>query len=176
MAGPLKDFVYIYEYRKIIVSIWLIILKEKAWRFIMPSYIYFRGLSRIKHVALKLDNGWIQMLLVWHVCQTHVTLGLANFQAQVCWVWDVFQTHASLGLVTAKPKCFGLDIFARPTLLWAWLAIKPKLDLSCLLDPRYLGLGLLLSPSSLGLACLPNPFYFSRFFYIYKNLNQIFWN
>jgi hypothetical protein len=164
MAGPLKDFVYIYEYRKIIVSIWMIILKEKAWRFIMPSYIYFRGLSRIKHVALKLDNGWIQMLLVWHVCQTHVTLGLANFQAQVCWVWDVFQTHASLGLVTAKPKCFGLDIFARPTLLWAWLAIKPKLDLSCLLDPRYLRLGLLLSPSSLGLACLPNPFYFSTFF------------
>jgi len=65
MVGPLKDLVYIYEYRKIIASIWMIILEEKHGGL---SCLHTLGLSRIKHVTLKLDNGWIQMLLVWHVC------------------------------------------------------------------------------------------------------------
>jgi hypothetical protein len=41
MIDPLRDLVYTYEYREIIVSIWMIILDEETWQFIMPSIFLF---------------------------------------------------------------------------------------------------------------------------------------
>jgi hypothetical protein len=68
------------------------------------QYFYFKGLSRIKHIVLELGNGWIQMILIWYVCQTHITLGLADCQAQVPGVLNVFQTHATLGFVDRQAQ------------------------------------------------------------------------
>jgi hypothetical protein len=41
MVGTLKDLVYTYKYRKIIISIRMIILDEEVWKFIIPSIILF---------------------------------------------------------------------------------------------------------------------------------------
>jgi len=41
MIDPLRDLVYTYKYREIIVSIWMIILDEETWQFIMPSIFLF---------------------------------------------------------------------------------------------------------------------------------------
>jgi hypothetical protein len=38
---PLRDLVYTYEYREIIASIWMIILDEETWQFIIPSIFLF---------------------------------------------------------------------------------------------------------------------------------------
>jgi hypothetical protein len=41
MVGTLRDLVYTYKYREIIISIRMIILDEDVWKFIIPSIILF---------------------------------------------------------------------------------------------------------------------------------------
>jgi hypothetical protein len=41
MVGTLRDLVYTYKYREIIISIQMIILDEDVWKFIIPSIILF---------------------------------------------------------------------------------------------------------------------------------------
>jgi hypothetical protein len=92
------------------------------------QYFYFRGSSRIRHIAVELGNGWIQMLWVWHICQTHVTLHLAGCQAQGLWVWHVCQTYIilSFGRSLPSPSSLGSGMFSRPTLSWTCLTVKSK--------------------------------------------------
>jgi hypothetical protein len=80
MVGLLRDLIYTYKYREIITSIRKIILDEEDDGLSYLQNFYFRELSRIGHIVLKLSNDWVQMLWVWYICQTYSTLGLIDHQ------------------------------------------------------------------------------------------------
>jgi hypothetical protein len=66
---------------------------DSSLRFL---YLYCRGLSRIRHIALILSN--VQVLWVYHVYQIYIFLDLADCQIQVFWVCHVWQTQVFLNL------------------------------------------------------------------------------
>jgi hypothetical protein len=56
MVGLLRDLIYTYKYREIITSIRTIILDEEDDGLSYLQNFYFRELSRIGHIVLKLSN------------------------------------------------------------------------------------------------------------------------
>ena len=103
---------------------------------------------------------------------------LAARQIQTSWVQQICQTHVTLDLVSVKSKHLRSRkhvkltlLFARPMLLWTWLAPSPDtLGLASMSNPRYCLLGscysefgVTLGPASmsnlryLGLATIRDP-------------------